>query len=254
MARTATTTASFSLSSSDLINSPLNINTSKQLLKAGSKLGLTQTTGLAIKTTSYASAPVIDSTVLFRGDDYTADGSNKVYLKNLSTIASEYFTVYLTGSGGTDGGGVTELGRLYAGDWTFFPWNATGGTKETFIATIAGTWAAGETWEFDGVLVTMPASTSLTDLATLIDESHFPNWVTSRSSAAVTFVARESVDTGTVVTVTADIAIVQTGGSDATSVVSSAVLGTKSLSDIYIKPGGTDAEDGMTYECMLIHE
>ena len=64
MARTATTTASFSLSSSDLINSPLNINTSKQLLKAGSKLGLPQTTGLAIKKPYYASSGVIYSTVL----------------------------------------------------------------------------------------------------------------------------------------------------------------------------------------------
>lgn len=91
----------------------------------------------------------------------------------------------------------------------------------------------------------------MADIAQQVDEAQFPNWVTSRSGAAVTFVARESRDTGTVVLVTADIAIVQTGGSDATSVVSSAALGTRSLSDIYIKPS---VETGMTYECMLIHE
>ena len=248
MARTATTTASFSLSSSDLINSPLNINTSKQLLKAGSKLGLTQTTGLAIKTTSYASAGVIDSTVLFRGDDYTEDGANKVYLKNLSTISSEYFTVYLTGSGGTDGGGVTELGRLYAGDFAFFPWNATGGTKETFIATIANTWAAGDTWEFDGVEV-IAANSTVADIAAQIDAVQFPNWVTSRSTAAVTFVARYAQDAGTVATATADITVVTAGSGD--SVVSSSALGTKSLSDVYIKPS---VHTEMSLEHMLIHE
>jgi hypothetical protein len=250
MARTATTTASFSLSSSDLTSSALNISASQQLKKAGSRLGLSQTSGLAIKTTSYASAGVIDSTVLFRGDDYTADGANKVYLKNLSTIDSEYFTVYLTGSGGTDGGGVTELGRLYAGDWTFFPWNATGGTKETFIATIGGTWVAGETWEFDGVLISA-ANTTVADIAAQVDAAQFPNWVTSLSGAAVTFVARDSVDTGTVVTATADIVIVQAGGSDATSVVSSAALGTKSLSDVWIKPS---VHTEMSLEHILIHE
>jgi len=250
MARTATTTVNFSLSSADLTSSAINITASTKLTKAASRLGLSQTTGLAIKTTNYASASVIDSTVLFRGDDYTADGANKVYLKNLSTIASEYFTIYLTGSGGTDGGGVTELGRLYSGDWTFFPWNATGGTKETFIATIGGTWVAGETWEFDGVLISA-ANTTVADIAAQVDAAQFPNWVTSRSGAAVTFVARDSVDTGTVVTATADIVIVQTGGSDATSVVSSAALGTKSLSDVWIKPS---VHTEMSLEHILIHE
>ena len=109
---------------------------------------------------------------------------------------------------------------------------------------------AGETWEFDGVLVTA-ANTTVADIAAQVDAAQFPNWVTSRSGAAVTFVARESKDAGTVVTATADIAIVQTGGSDATSVVSSAAMGTKSLSDIYIKPS---VHTDMTLEYMLIHE
>ena len=244
----ATVTAGLTLSSEDLTTSGLAVSTSTNLLKAGTKTGLSQTTGLATKTTSYASAGVIDSSVLYRGDDYTADGANKVYLKNLSNVASEYFTVYLTGSGGTDGGGVTELGRLYAGDFAFFPWNATGGTKETFIATIANTWAAGDTWEFDGVEITAADST-VANIATLIDECHFPNWVTSRSTAAVTFVARYAQDAGTVVTATADITVVTAGDGD--SVVSSSALGTKSLSDIWIKPS---VETEMSLEHMLIHE
>ena len=245
----ATVSASLSLNSTDITSNGLSILTTTNLVKAGTKAtGLSQTTGVATKTTSYASAGVIDSSVLFRGDDYTADGANKVYLKNLSNVASEYFTVYLTGSGGTDGGGVTELGRLYAGDFAFFPWNATGGTKETFIATIANTWAAGDTWEFDGVEITAADST-VANIATLIDEAHFPNWVTSRSTAAVTFVARYAQDAGTVVTATADITVVTAGDGD--SVVSSSALGTKSLSDIWVKPS---VHTEITLEHLLIHE
>tara|TARA_R110001592_G_scaffold168142_1_gene403969 strand:+ start:9 stop:749 length:741 start_codon:yes stop_codon:yes gene_type:complete len=245
----ATVTASLSLTSADLTTNGLAVSTSTNLVKAGTKkTGLSQTTGVATRTTSFASAGVIDSSVLYRGDDYTADGANKVYLKNLSLVATEYFTVYLTGSGGTDGGGVTELGRLYAGDFAFFPWNATGGTKETFIATIDNTWAAGDTWEFDGVEITAADST-VANIATLIDEAHFPNWVTSRSTAAVTFVARYAQDAGTVVTATADITVVTAGDGD--SVVSSSALGTKSLSDIWVKPS---VHTEITLEHLLIHE
>ena len=246
----ATTTATITINSTDLLTDELSLSSTATLTTAGTSTGVTQASGLSRKTTSFSSSGVIDSVVLYRADDYTADKANKVYIKNTSTTATEYFEVMITGAGGTAGGGVTELGRLYAGDWAFFPWNATGGTKETFIATIAGTWVAGETWEFDGVTITA-ANSTVADIAAQIDAAHFPNWVTSRSTAAVTFVARESVDTGTVVTATADIVIVQSGGSDATSVVSSAALGTKSLSDIYIKPS---VHTDMTYETMLIHE
>ena len=249
----ATTTATLTLSS-DIVSNTVKFSTIATLTNAGGSTGMTQAVGLTRKTTSYASSGIIDSTVLYRGDDYTTSGANKVYIKNISTTATEYFTVYLTGGGVLgDSDGTTELGRLYGGangDWCFFPWNAGGGTKETFITTIANTWAAGDTWTFDGVTV-VAANSTVADIAQQIDEAQFPNWVTSRSGAAVTFVARRSIDTGTVVTATADIAIVQTGGSDATSVVSSASLGTRAISDIYIKPS---VHTAMTLEYMLFHE
>ena len=244
----ATTAATITINSTDLLTDELSLSTSATLTDAGGSTGMTQTTGVGRKTISYSGSGVIDTTVLYRGDDYTADKANKIYLKNTSTTAAEYFTVYLTGSGGTDGGGVTEMGRLYAGDWCFFPWNATGGTKETFIATIANTWAAGDTWEFDGIEITAADST-VANIATLIDECQFPNWVTSRSTAAVTFVARYAQDAGTVATATADITVVTAGDGD--SVVSSSSLGTKSLSDVYIKPS---VHTGMTLEHILFHE
>ena len=244
----ATTTATITIASTDLLTDELSLASTATLTTAGTSTGVTQASGLSRKTTSFGSSGVIDSVVLYRADDYTADKANKVYIKNTSTTAAEYFEIMITGAGGTAGGGVTELGRLYAGDWAFFPWNATGGTKETFTATIANTWALGDTWEFDGVQI-VAASGTVASIATQIDEAQFPNWVTSRSTAVVTFVARESVDTGTVVTVTADIAVVTAGDGD--SAVGSAALGTKSLSDIYIKPS---VHTDMIYETMLIHE
>ena len=244
----ATTTAQITLTSSDLLTDALSLNSSTSLNQAGGSTGIINTTGLARKKISFGSSGTIDSVVLYRGDDYTADKANKIYLKNTSTDDTEYFEIMITGDGGTAGGGVTELGRLYAGDWAFFPWNATGGTKETFIATIANTWAAGDTWEFDGVKIVAADSTAA-NIATQIDEAQFPNWVTSRASAAVTFVARYALDAGTVATATADI-VVNTAG-DGTSAVSSSTLGTKSLSDIYIKPS---VHTGMTLEHMLFYE
>ena len=219
----ATTTATITLASTDLLTDELSLASTATLTTAGTSTGVTQTSGLA--RTNFTNDP-IQSKVIYRSDDATADGANKVYLKNLSATAAEYFTVLID---------QEEMGRLYAGDWAFFPWSATSGTKETFIATIAGTWVAGETWEFGGVLVTA-ANTTVADIAAQIDAEEFPNWTTTRSTAAVTFVAREARDTGTVVTATADIVIVQTGGSDATSVVSSAAMGTSTQSDIIVVP------------------
>ena len=217
------TTATITISSPDLVTDSLSLTTTATLTKAGNSTDIAQTTGLA--RTNFTNDP-IQSKVIYRSDDAAADGANKVYLKNMSAVATQYFTVFID---------QEEMGRLYAGDWALFPWSATSGTKETFRATIAGTWVAGESWEFDGVTV-FAANTTVADIAAQIDAEEFPNWTTTRSGAAVTFVAREARDTGTVVTATADIVIVQTGGSDATSVVDNAAMGTATESDIIVVP------------------
>ena len=245
----ATTTATITIASTDLLTDELSLASTSTLTKAGTSTGLESVSGLSRRATLFGSSGVIDSVVLYRGDDYTTSGANKIYMKNTSVTAAEYFSVYLTGGGVLgDSDGTTELGRLYAGDWCFFPWNAGGGTKETFITTIANTWAAGDTWTFDGVTV-VAANSTVADIGQQIDEAQFPNWVTARSGAAVTFTARRSVDTGTVVTVTADIVVDTAGDGDA--VVSSAALGTRSISDVYIKPS---VHTEMILEHMLLHE
>ena len=69
------------------------------------------------------------------------------------------------------------MGRLYAGEWAFFPWSAVDGTEETFTITIANTWAAGDTWDFDGVTTTA-ANSTVADIAAQIHAQNFPNWTT----------------------------------------------------------------------------
>ena len=100
----ATTTAALTLTSTDLLTNELALSTSATLTTASTSTGITQTKGLA--RTNFTNDP-IQSKVIYRSDDATANGSNKVYLKNLSSTASEYFTVFID---------QEEMGRLYAGD------------------------------------------------------------------------------------------------------------------------------------------
>jgi len=220
----ATTIATISLASNDLLSGVLALSSTNTLTKAGNSTGLEHTSGLA--RTNFTANP-IQSKTIFRSDDATTSGANKVYLKNLSTTAAEYFTVFID---------QEEMGRLYAGDWAFFPWTATGGVKEVFTTTIAGTWVVGETFEFDGVLITA-SSTDVNVIAPQVNNAYYPNWTTTiANDDEVTFTARHSMDAGTVVTATADIVIVQTGGSDATAAVTPATMGTATSSDIIVVP------------------
>jgi len=108
----ATTTATVTLSSSDLTGDALSLSTTATLTKAGVTTGLDQTTGVARK--FFATAQTAYN--LVAAADYTADKAHKVYIKNPSTTASEYITIEL-------GSSNVSLGRLYAGDWTLLPYD-----------------------------------------------------------------------------------------------------------------------------------
>mgnify|MGYP003135470545 FL=1 len=107
----ATTTASLSITSSDLFEDSLSISNTSTLYKAGTTIGLDQVTGL---TKTYVTAtqqfdpfPVVKGTT-------NADENGRVYIANLSEIASEYITVSI---------GDAVIGRLYAGDFMWMPWS-----------------------------------------------------------------------------------------------------------------------------------
>ena len=120
----ATTTATITLSSSDLTGDALALSTTATLTKAGNSTGLTQTTGIGRKTTSSTS-----QYTLFDGDAY-GNGAHKVYLKNTSTIAGEFLTVVINSE---------QMGKLYAGDWAFFPWEANADTNDIKITPSVST-------------------------------------------------------------------------------------------------------------------
>ena len=107
----ATTTASLTLTSSDLFDDSLSISNTSTLYKAGTTIGLDQTTGL---TRTYVTAtqqfdpfPVVKGTT-------NADENGRVYISNLSTDETEYIIVTI---------GDLVIGRLYAGDFMWMPWS-----------------------------------------------------------------------------------------------------------------------------------
>ena len=117
----ATTTATITLSSTDLLSDELALTTTATLTGAGNSTGLTGTGGLGRKTTSSTS-----QYILFDADDYPSGPAkaHKIYLKNTSTTAAEYFTITHNSE---------EIGRLYAGDWAFFPWSNHDGAADIKI-------------------------------------------------------------------------------------------------------------------------
>lgn len=108
----ATTTATLTISSADLTGDALSLSTTATLTKAGVTTGLDETTGVARKT--FASIQTAYN--LIAAGDYTTPIAAKVYIKNPSATAAEYINIEI-------GASNVVLGRLYAGDWTLFPWD-----------------------------------------------------------------------------------------------------------------------------------
>jgi len=107
----ATTTATIVISSTDLLSDQLALTSTATLTQAGNSTGLTGTEGLARKTVAGAHGQY----TLFDGSAFTADKAHKLYLKNLSTTATEFFLITVNSE---------DIGRLYAGDWALIPWSA----------------------------------------------------------------------------------------------------------------------------------
>jgi len=197
----ATTTASFSLASSDIAPSPVSVSTTTTLYKAGLSTGVDQTTGMSrrilkasetgktllISPALYGSVLTINSdmssgattvemasasptlanqgvnagmvargtgitdgttvasitdadtfelsansTSAIGADDgtiafferATANKANKVYICNSSTSDEDYIEITIN---------QEVIGRLYAGDWTFFPWSVSDLDSEIYV-------------------------------------------------------------------------------------------------------------------------
>ena len=113
----ATTTAQITLSSSDLTSDALSLTTTATLTDTASTTGVTETSGLSRKITTSNS----EYTLLAEAD-YANDKAHKIYLKHVGSTASDRVDVKLASQ---------TVGRLYAGDWMFIPWNGDTDVKLT---------------------------------------------------------------------------------------------------------------------------
>ena len=232
-------TASVSLSSAagDLVTNALTLSDSTTLTKAGSATDIANTSGLARKTTAST-----DQYTLFKADEYTADRAHKIYLKNTSTTATEFFTVSYDDE---------IIGRLYAGDWALLPWSATDGVKAAFSVTFANTWAENDTAVFDGVTITLGATETTAAMVDLVVAAKYPNFTVVETSASVaTFTAKDSNDLSLIEEGAASDDYVVTTAGYGTGTVARTVAPVASANDIKITPG----QAANTVEYMLFYE
>ena len=111
----ATTTATITISSADLLSDELALSTTATLTQTGTATGIEDTTGLArAKVTSTAKGTASGQVTLYTADDFAA--IPYLYIKNLDTTAGNKIFVY----DDTTSGDPLQF-QLDAGDWGFIP-------------------------------------------------------------------------------------------------------------------------------------
>ena len=106
----ATTTASITLSSSDLLTDNLSLSATMNLYKHG-----TTATGLDELNYHRALIPTgTNFTLIQESAALNTNGSNYVYIINKNTDVTDYVVVSIRSE---------VIGRLYAGDWMFVPYS-----------------------------------------------------------------------------------------------------------------------------------
>ena len=119
----ATTTATITLASSDMADSSFSVSNTATLTNVGTATGVTKTTGLSRVETAATTKVVLfgaggssDS-----NPGTTAINKGKFYIKNLNArdaSGAKYVKLLID---------TVEIGRLYGGDWAFYPWDGGSG-------------------------------------------------------------------------------------------------------------------------------
>ena len=109
----ATTTAAITLTSADLLTDALSLSATNTLYKAGTTVGLDQTTGMA-KAYLTATATVDILPQLIEASIAFENKSSWVYICNKSEDQTEYISVKIC---------ENVIGKLYAGDYLWMPWS-----------------------------------------------------------------------------------------------------------------------------------
>jgi len=118
----ATTTATLTLSSSDLLSNALSLSATQTLYKAGTTTGLDGIQYERLEIPTGDVYDLVDATAL------GANKANKVYIANKHTDETKYVDIYIA---------ALNIGRLYAGDWMFIPLEAAAATQDVGIEAIS---------------------------------------------------------------------------------------------------------------------
>jgi|TARA_Y100000004_G_scaffold157321_1_gene182947 hypothetical protein len=111
----ATTTATVSISS-DITDSTINVSNTAELHTAGTTTGLNTMTSVTKVLSSTDQVDLITTGSVSTTHAY-------VYINNPSTDHTEYFNITIGNAGGGSATDTEEIGRLYGGDWMWFPWD-----------------------------------------------------------------------------------------------------------------------------------
>ena len=111
----ATTTANISLSS-DISDSTISVANTSTLYTAGTTTGVDTKTSVTKVLSSTNQVDIITTGSVSTTHAY-------VYINNPSTDHTEYFNVTIGNAGGGSATDTEEIGRLYGGDWMWFPWD-----------------------------------------------------------------------------------------------------------------------------------
>ena len=141
----ATTTASVSISSSDLQpGNSLSINASSTLMKAGLTTGMELMEMGAGKLTQASGADALHEAL------GTVDSANWVYICNSSTDDQQYMKIGIHD---------TVIGNLGAGEWLWMPWNMGTADNEINIEAEASGTIPYDYAIFKSAPYTLPAKT-----------------------------------------------------------------------------------------------
>jgi len=118
----ATTTATITLSSADLLSDNLSLSATQTLHKAGTTTGLDGIQYERLEVPTGDVYDIVDATTA------GANKANKVYIANKHTDETKYIDVYVA---------ALNIGRLYAGDWMFIPLEAAAATQDVSVDAVS---------------------------------------------------------------------------------------------------------------------
>ena len=112
---------------SDITGQSVSISKTMQMTKAGTTLGLENTSGLSAKTVQ-----TVTAFKLFGNADATTLKASKVYIRNTGSSSTDFF--YIGFGEDLAAATIETIGKLYGNDWMLIPWDAVAATTHDIYA------------------------------------------------------------------------------------------------------------------------